>query len=76
MFKPTTISALVMMSSAARILLPPRSNDAAAQSGLICVSAVPAEFPAVKETGAASANQASGMARRAGRSGRPERGAP
>jgi hypothetical protein len=74
MFKPTTISTVVM--SAARILLPPRSNHAAGQSGLICVSAVPAEFAAVKETVVASANQASRMGRRVGRSGRPERRAP
>lgn len=48
-----------------RRLVPSRSNDVAAQSGLNCVSAVPAEFAAVKEISVASANEAPRMVRAA-----------
>jgi hypothetical protein len=69
-FKPNAISAVVALSSAVRILLPLRFNDAAAR-GLAYVSAVPAAFDkfitAVKETGVSSADQVSRMERRVGR---------
>lgn len=50
---------------AVQILLPPRFNDASAQSGLAYVSVAPAEFDkfiaATKQTGVASANWKGGQ---------------
>jgi len=72
-FKPNAISAVVVLSGAARIPLPPRFNDAAAQRGLVYTGAVPAAFDkfitALKGTGVASANQVSRTERRVGRVG-------